>query len=150
MRIYWGIPEDHPCGNFLIISPQKFGGNEGEFSVCIFPPPFPAQLPCGSFPCVSLKNLQMQYIDIGRVQAIWWFDVIFWWIRIFSGLGKLPSNFNPDNAASYIRSRYFNPVFLFCRKHCVLFESYKWDSFLLASYKCLRDTPCSNNFEQMD
>ena len=26
----------------------------------------------------------------------WWFDVILWWIKIFTGLGKLASHFNPD------------------------------------------------------
>ena len=42
-RIYGGIPGDHPCGNFLIISLRKFGGNAGGFSMWIFPPPFPVE-----------------------------------------------------------------------------------------------------------
>ena len=32
-RIYGGIPGDHPCRNFLMISLLKFRGNEGEFSM---------------------------------------------------------------------------------------------------------------------
>ena len=48
-RIFGGIRGDHPCGNFLIISVRKFRGNEGEFSMLIFPPPFPAES-LGIFP----------------------------------------------------------------------------------------------------
>ena len=74
-RIYGGIQGDHPCGNFLMISLRKFGGNEGEFSMWIFPPPFPVEslgiFPRGNFPRVSLKNFKMQYKDIGRVPVMW-------------------------------------------------------------------------------
>ena len=69
-QIYGGIPGDHPWGNFLIISLRKFGGNEGEFSTWIFP----------------------SYMKISQ----WRFDVILWWIKMFTGLGKLPSHFNLD------------------------------------------------------
>ena len=57
-----------------MISLWKFRGNEGEFSMCIFPPPFPAEslgiFPRGNFPRASLKNFKMQFNDIGRVPVM--------------------------------------------------------------------------------
>ena len=74
-RIYGGIPGDHPCGNFLMISLRKFGGNEGEFPMWIFPPHFPVEslgkFPRGNFLCVSLKIFKMQFNDIGRISVMW-------------------------------------------------------------------------------
>ena len=71
----WGIPWDHLCGNFLMISLRKWRGNEGEFSMRIFPPPFPVEslgiFPRGNFPRASLKNFKMQFNDIGRVPVMW-------------------------------------------------------------------------------
>ena len=69
---YGGIPGDHPCGNFLIISQRKFKGNEGEFSMWIFLPPFHLEL-WGYFHLeISLvfpwKNFKMQWNDLGTVQ----------------------------------------------------------------------------------
>ena len=61
--------------NFLMISLRKFKGKEGEFSMWIFPPPFPVEslgiFPGGNFPRASLKNFKMQFIDIGRVPVVW-------------------------------------------------------------------------------
>ena len=55
-----------------MISLRKFRGNGGEFSMWIFPPPFPVEslgiFPRGNFPRVSLKNFKMQFKDIGRSQ----------------------------------------------------------------------------------
>ena len=74
-RIYGGIPGDHPRGNFLMISLRKWRGNEGEFSMWIFPPPFPVEslgiFPRGNFPRVSLKNFKMQFNDIVRITVLW-------------------------------------------------------------------------------
>ena len=57
-----------------MISRWKFGGNEGEFSMWIFPPPFPAEslgiFPRGNFPRASLKNFKMKFNDIGRVPVM--------------------------------------------------------------------------------
>ena len=73
-RIYGGIPGDHPRGNFLVIFLQKFRGNEGEFSVWIFPPSFPVEsmgiFPHRNFPLASLKNFKMQFNDIGKVPVM--------------------------------------------------------------------------------
>ena len=53
---------------------KKFWGNEGEFSMWIFPPPFPVESlgisPRGNFSRASLKNFKMQFIDIGRVPVM--------------------------------------------------------------------------------
>ena len=72
---YGGISGDHPRGNFLIISLRKFRVNKGEFSMWIFPPPFPVEslgiFPRGNFPRASLKNFKMQFNDIGRVPVMW-------------------------------------------------------------------------------
>ena len=57
-----------------MISLRKLGGNEGEFSMWTFPPPFPVEslgiFPRGNFPRVSPKNFKMQYNDIGRVPVM--------------------------------------------------------------------------------
>ena len=58
--IYWGIPGDHPCGNFLMVSLRKFRGNVGEFSVWIFPPPYPVKY----FPRISMWILVSITIQI--------------------------------------------------------------------------------------
>ena len=85
--------------------PCENSENEWEFSRRILSPPFPVEslgmFPFGNFPCFYPQNLKMQYNDIGRVPVMskisqWWFDVILWWIKIFTGLGKLPSHFKLD------------------------------------------------------
>ena len=72
---FGGIPGDHPWGNFLMISPRKWRGNEGDFSRWIFPPPFPVEsleiFPRGNFPFASPKNFKMKFNDIGRVPVMW-------------------------------------------------------------------------------
>ena len=104
-RIYGGIPGDHPCGNFLMISLRKWRGNEREFSMWIFPHPFPVEslgsFLRGNFPRVSLKNFKMQFNHMKTVPAMWKSssdDLVsfFGEIKIITGLGKFPSHFNPD------------------------------------------------------
>ena len=57
-----------------MISPWKFRGNEGDFSMWIFPPPFPVEsleiFPRGNFPHASPKNFKMKFNDIGRVPVM--------------------------------------------------------------------------------
>ena len=68
-RIYWGIPGDHPCGNFLMISLRKFRG--------IFYVDISASFPCGipgdisewKFPSCFPQTFKMHLIDIGGVPA---------------------------------------------------------------------------------
>ena len=73
MRIFGGISMDHP--SFFMISPRRFRGNEGDFSMWIFPPPFPVEsleiFPRGNFPRASPKNFKMKFNDIGRVPVMW-------------------------------------------------------------------------------
>mgnify|MGYP001796171023 CR=1 FL=1 len=58
-----------------MISMRKFRGNEREFSMWIFPPPFPVEslgiFPGGNFPRAFLINFKMQFNDIGRVSVMW-------------------------------------------------------------------------------
>ena len=74
-RIYGGIPGDHPCGNFPMISLRKFRGNKGEYSMWIFLPSFRVEslglFPHGNFPRSSHINFKMQFNDIGRVPVMW-------------------------------------------------------------------------------
>ena len=119
-QIDGGIPGDHPCGNILIISTQKFGGNEGEFAIWIFQPPFPREslgkFPCGNLPCVSLKNFKMQHNDIERVQVMWKYPThnlmpFFGELKylqvwgnfplILTPILKLPLNFRVDSCFTY-------------------------------------------------
>ena len=92
------IPGDHPCGNFLIISLRKFRGNEGEFSIWIFPPPFPVE----SLGIFSPGNFLPSFLWWHRKGPSYvkifqcWFEVILWSIKMDAGLRKLPSHFNRD------------------------------------------------------
>ena len=43
LRIYGGIFGDHPRGNVLIVTPWKCRRNRGEFSMKLFPSPFPSE-----------------------------------------------------------------------------------------------------------
>ena len=95
MQIYWGIPGDHHCGNFLIISLWKFRKNEGEFSKWIFPPPFPIEslrkFP-SYFPHISLK---ISKYNISMMKGSQWCEHIpvivschsCWWIKKFTSWG---------------------------------------------------------------
>ena len=69
-----GIPGDHPFGNCLMISLQKFRGNKWENSKWIFPPPFLVEslgiFPGGNFPGAPLKYFKMQFNDKGRVPVM--------------------------------------------------------------------------------
>ena len=60
-RIYGGISGDHSRGNFLIVSPWKCRRNREEFSMRIFPPPFPSEslriFPHRNIPRISLSRL---------------------------------------------------------------------------------------------
>ena len=102
---YGGISGDHPRGNFLIISLQKFRRNKGEFSMWIFPPIFPREspgiFPYGSFPHISLKISKCHKRSLQRVPVVKKHpsDVlmsILWWIERFNGSGKFLSHFNPE------------------------------------------------------
>ena len=77
-----GIPGDHPCGNFLMISLWKFRGNEGEFSMWIFPPPFPVEslgiFPHGNFPRASLKNLKCNLLTLEGSQLCENMPLMIW------------------------------------------------------------------------
>ena len=61
-----------------MISLRKFRGNEGEFSMWIFPPHFPVEslgiFPRGIFPRASLESFKMQFNDIGRVPVMRKYD----------------------------------------------------------------------------
>ena len=69
-RIYGGIPRDHPCGNFLMISLRKFRGNEGNF-LCGFSVSFPCEI-CGDISTWKFPScFPVQFDDIGRVPVMW-------------------------------------------------------------------------------
>ena len=103
-----------------MISLRKFRGNEGEFSMWIFPPPFPVEslgiFPRGNFPRVSLKNFKMQYKDIGRVPVMWKYlsdDLMSFFSEIkclqvwrnfppnSTPIWKFPLNFRVDSRFTY-------------------------------------------------
>ena len=95
-----GNSRGHPCGNFLCISLGKFSRNKGEFSMRIFPPllsRIPADIFSWKFPSYFPQNFKMNRTGPSCVKiSQCWFDVIVWWIRMFSGFGQLPSHFNRD------------------------------------------------------
>ena len=62
---YGGIPGDHTCGH----SSWFPCGNSSEMM--------------GNFLCVYFRLISL------------WFDIILWWIKMSTGLGKLPSHSNP-------------------------------------------------------
>ena len=62
-------------------------GIPGEFSVWKFPSCFPQKFQSA----MQWHRKGPSYVKISQ----WWFDVILWWIEMYTGLGKLPSHFNP-------------------------------------------------------
>ena len=60
----------HVQGNFLIISLQKFRGNEEKFSMWIFPCGIPGDISMLKFPLWFPQNFKMQFNDTGRVPVM--------------------------------------------------------------------------------
>ena len=81
--------------------PSGNSGDRGSFYVNISACGICGDISAWKFPLCFPQKFQNaiqwhrkgpSYVKISQ----WWFDVILWWIKMFRGLGKLPSNFNPD------------------------------------------------------
>ena len=62
-------------------------GIPGDFSMWKFPSCFPQK--CQN--AIYWHRTGPSYMLISQ----WWFNVILWWNKIFTGLGKFPSHFDP-------------------------------------------------------